>query len=149
MAESNEKKINEKIEEIKKKEEKLKSKIQNYYGKITPDQLIWNLFPNFFIYKLTDLNIISVSLKTNAEGSRIDFAYYSKNRLNFNKITPICEVFDTILKASGNERTESTSSTDCVVSVPNQEPLIKYTITTHNKTNKNLTNKNIILIKNL
>ena len=86
MAES----IEKKIEEIKKEEEKLKSKIQNYYGKITPDQLIWNLFPDFFIYKLTDLNIISVSLKTNAEGSRIDFAYYSKNRLNFNKITPIC-----------------------------------------------------------
>ena len=40
MAESNGKKINEKIEEIKKEEEKLKSKIQNYYGKITPDQLI-------------------------------------------------------------------------------------------------------------
>ena len=146
MAESDEKKINEKIEEIKKEEEKLKSKIQNYYGKITPDQLIWNFFPNFFIYKLTDLNIISVSLKTNAEGSRIDFAYY---RLNFNKITAICEVFDTILNASGNEWTESTSSTDFVVSTLNQEPLIKYTITTHNKTNKNLTNKNIILIKNL
>ena len=149
MAECNEKKINEKINEITKNEKELKSKIENYFGKVTPDQLIWNLFPDFFIYKLRELDIISVSIKTNNQGNRIDFAYYSKNRLNFDKITLICEIFDTILRASGDEWTKSSYSTEYVTSATDREPLIKYNIVTNNFLGINLANKNIIQIKNL
>ena len=148
MAECNEKKINEKIQEIEKDEEKLESKIKNYYGKITPDQLIWNLFPDFFYYKLSYHNIISVSQKTNEQGNRINFAYYCIKRLNFNEIAPICEIFDSILKASGDEWSKSSYSIKHVATAINQNPLIKYDIVTNNFSNINLANKNITQIKN-
>ena len=131
-------------------EEQIKECIFNYFQRnITPEKLVWEIVPDYFIYKLPNLKIISTCIKTNNSGDRIDFSFFVIDYLGFPSIANICEVFDVILKSSSDKWSPASYSTQIIAEVGTARPLIKYTLTTINCSGKNLADRNVIQLKNL
>ena len=98
MAKSNADKLKTKIE---KDEETLKLKVLSFFEEyITPDNIIWELIPDYFVYKLPHLRINSVAIKTNYSGDRIDCSFYVIDYISLVVIVSICEIFDAVLRTS-------------------------------------------------
>ena len=147
MAESNAATLKDKIEEG---EKELKLKIFSYFdAHITPDNLIWELLPDYFVYKLPHLKINSVVIKTNISGDRIDFSFYTIDYISVVVIVSICEIFDTTLRASSDKWDPVTYSHKTITQVSSSVPLIKYTLTAINYSGTRLAQGNVHKLRNL
>ena len=147
MAESN---VEEFKTKIQKDEETLKLKVLSYFdGYITPDNLIWELVPDYFVYKLPHLKINSVTIKTNTSGDRIDFSLFVIDYLPFVVIVSICEVFDTILRTSSTKWESASYSLENIAQVSSAISLVKYTITSVNYSGSRLAQGNVHKLRNL
>ena len=128
----------------------LKQSIVNVFGtEITVENLVWEIVPDYFIYKLPNLKIISCALKTNNEGNRIDFSFFVIDYISFTAIANIFEVFDTIVKSGSDKWTPCSYLTNIITQLVQNKPLIKYTLTTTNSSTQDLADKNIVRLKNL
>ena len=129
-------------------EEILKQSIVNVFGsEITVENLVWEIVPDYFIYKLPNLKIISCSIKTNNEGNRIDFSFFVIDYILFTAIANIFEVFDTIVKSSSDKWSPCSYSTKIIAQILLTKPLIKYILTTINSSTQDLADKNVVRLK--
>ena len=110
---------------------------------------MWEIIPDYFIYKLPNLKIISTCIKTNNSGDRIDFSFFVIDYIDFPSIVNICEVFDVILKSSSDKWSLTSYSNKIITQVETAKPLIKYTLTTINSSGRSLAGRNVNKLKNL
>ena len=112
---------------MKRPKKQLKEKIVNYFqGHISAEVLVWEIVPDYFVYKLPNLEIGFVCLKTNIAGDSIDFSFYVIGHLNLTSIVNICEVVDVVLKASSDKWAPTSYTTEVIAQVTNLQPLVKY-----------------------
>ena len=143
-------KINQLEEEIQKEEEVLKKQILEYHkGNVSPESLLWEILPDYFVFKLPDLLINFVNLKTNIAGDRIDFVFYVTGYLDFKAIVNICQIVDQILKANSNKWDPTSYTSEIIASVSNHFPLVKYKLTTINGSGTNFAKGRVNISKYL
>ena len=131
-------------------EENLEQRIVNVFrSEITVEKLVWEVVPDYFIYKLPNLKIISCSIKTNNEGNKIDFSFFVIDYISFTAIANIFEVFDVIVKSCSDKWSPCSYSTQIIAQIVETKPLIKYTLTTINSSTQDLADKNVVHLKNL
>ena len=131
-------------------EEQLKTSISNYFGsEITSDKLVWEIVPDYFVFKLPNLNIISTSIKTNNSGNKIDFSFFVIDYISFTEIANFCEIVDVIIKSNSDKRNPCSYSTKIIAETSPAKPLIKYTLTTINYSGVKLADRNVVKLKNL
>ena len=147
MAAANEEQLKSQIETG---EETVKEKIVNYFqGHISPETLVWEIVPDYFVYKLPNLRIISVSLKTSISGDRIDFMFYVIGYIPLTSIVNISEVVDVILRLSSDKWAPTSYITKVITQVANEHPLVKYTLSAINYLGTKLAKGNVHVLKNL
>ena len=130
--------------------ENLKQSIVNVFGsEITVEKIVWEIVPDYFLYKLPNLKIISCSIKTNNEGNKIDFSFFVIDYISFTAVANICEVFDVIVNSSSDKWSSCSYSTEIIAQVVQTKPLIKYNLTSINSSTQVLADKNVIHLKNL
>ena len=130
MAAANEEQLKNQIEAD---EKTVKEKIVNYFqGHISPETLVWEILPDYFVFKLQNLQISFVCMKTNIAGDRIDFSFYVIGYLNLASIVNICEVVDVILKSSSDKWAPTSYTTEVIAQVTNVQPLVKYKLSSIN-----------------
>ena len=135
---------------ISAQEEQLKTSISTYFGsEITPDKLVWEILPDYFIFKLPHLRIISTCIKTNNAGDRIDFSFFVIDYISFTEIANICQIVDVIIKSSSDKWNQCSYSTKIVAHTSPAKPLIKYTLTTINCSGVKFADRNVVKLKNL
>ena len=143
-------KINQLEEEIEKEEKLLKSQILEYYkGNVSPESLLWEILPDYFVFKLHELLINFVHLKTNIAGDRIDFVFYVTGYLEFRVIVNICQIVDQILKANSDKWDPTSYTSEIIASVSNCLPLVKYKLTTINGSRTNFAKGKVNISKYL
>ena len=147
MAAANEEQLKSQIETA---EETVKEKIVNYFqGHISPETLVWEILPDYFVYKLQNLKIGFVCLKTNIAGDRIDFSFYVIGHLNLTSIVNICEVVDVVLKASSDKWAPTSYTREVIAQVTNLQPLVKYKLSAINYSGTNFAKGNVCVSKYL
>ena len=147
MAAANEEQLKSQIETP---EEKVKEKIVNYFqGHISPETLVWEIVPDYFVFKLPNLKISFVCLKTNIAGDRIDFSFYVVGYLNITSIVNICEVVDVVLKASSDKWAPTSYTSEVIAQVTNLHPLIKYKLSAINYSGTHFAKGNVNVSKYL
>ena len=135
MAAANEEQLKKEIEAA---EETLKEKVVNYFqGHISPEALVWEILPDYFVFKLPNLQIGFVCMKTNIAGDRIDFSFYVIGYLNLAAIVNICEVVDVILKSSSDKWAPTSYTSEVIAQVTNVQPLVKYKLSAINYSGTN------------
>ena len=111
---------------ISAQEEQLKTSISTYFGsEITPDKLVWEIVPDYFIFKLPHLRIISTTIKTNNAGDRIDFSFFVIDYISFTEIAKICEIVDVIIKSSSDKWNPCSYSSKFITQTLPAKPFIK------------------------
>ena len=147
MAAANE----EQLKRLKEADEKeVKEKIISFFqGHISPETLVWEIVPDYFTYKLPNLRIVSVSLKTNISGDRIDFMFYVIGYIPLTSIVNISEVVDVILRSSCDKWAPTSYTTEVITQVANEHPLVKYTLPAINYSGTKLAKGNVHVLKNL
>ena len=134
MAAANEEQLKNQIEAAK---ETVKEKIVNYFqGHISPETLLWEILPDYFVFKLPNLQISFVCMKTNIAGDRIDFSFYVIGYLNLTSIVNICEVV-VILKSSSDKWAPTSYTSEVIAQVTNIQPLVKYKLSAINYSGTN------------
>ena len=134
MAAANEEQLKNQI----KAEEKVKENIANYFqGHISPETILWEILPDYFVFKLPNLQISFVCMKTNITGDRIDFSFYVIGYLNLTSIVNICEVVDVILKSSSDKWAPTSYTAEVIAQVTNIQPLVKYKLSAINYSGTN------------
>ena len=134
MAAANEEQLKNQIEAAK---ETVKEKIVNYFqGHISPETLLWEILPDYFVFKLPNLQIGFVCMKTNIAGDRIDFSFYVIGYLNLTSIVNICEVV-VILKSSSDKWAPTSYTSEVIAQVTNIQPLVKYKLSAINYSGTN------------
>ena len=147
MAAANEEQLKSQIETV---EETVKEKIVNYFqGHISPETLVWKIVPDYFVFKLPNLEIGFVCLKTNIAGDRIDFLFYVIGHLNLTRIVNICEVIDVVLKASSDKWAPTSYTSEVITQVTNLQPLVKYKLSAINYSGTNFAKGNVCVLKYL
>ena len=101
-------------------------------GDVSVDKLLWKIVPDYFVYKLSNLGIISNCIKTNNEGNKIDFSFFVIDYISFTAIANICEVFDAIVKSSSDKWSPCSYSTQIIAQVTAAKPLVKHTLVINN-----------------
>ena len=147
MAAANEEQLKSQIETA---EETVKEKIVNYFqGHFSPETLVWEIVPDYFVFKLPNLKIGFVCLKTNIAGDRIDFSFYVIEYLNVTSIVNICEVVDVVLKASSDKWAPTSYTSEVIAQVTNLQPLVKYKLSAINYSGTNFAKGNVHVSKYL
>ena len=147
MAAANEEQLKSQIETS---EKTVQEKIVNYFqGHISPETLVWEIVPDYFVFKLPNLEIGFVCLKTNIAGDRIDFCFYVIGHLNLTPIVNICEVVDVVLKASSDKWAPTSYTTEVIAQVTNLQPLVKYKLSAINYSVTNFAKGNVCVSKYL
>ena len=119
--------------EIEAAEKTLANKVFTYFqGPISPEALVWEIVPDYFIYKLPNINIGFVCLKTNISGDRIDFSFYVTDHLSLTAIVNICQIVDVVLKSSSDKWAPISYKSEIIAQVTNMCPLVKYTLSAIN-----------------
>ena len=147
MAAANEEQLKRQVEVG---EELVKEKIISFFqGYVSPETLVWEIVPDYFTYKLPNLRIISVSLKTNISGDRIDFMFYVIGYIPLTSIVNISEVVDVILRSSSDKWAPTSYTTKVITQIANEQPLVKYTLSAINYSGTKLAKGNVRVLKNL
>ena len=147
MATANKEQLESQIEAT---EKTLADKVFTYFeGPIRPEALVWEIVPDYFVYKLPNINIEFVCLKTNISGDRIDFSFYVIEHLNLTAIVNICQIVDVVLKSSSDKWAPTSNKSEIVAQVTNICPLVKYTLSAINYSGTNFAKGRVHLSKYL
>ena len=116
---------------------------------MSPETLVWEIVPDYFNYKLPNLEIGFVCMKTNIAGNRIDFSFYVIGHLNLTTIVNICEAVDVVLKASSDKWAPTSYTSEVVAQVTNLQPLVKYKLSAINCSGTKFAKGNVCVSKYL
>ena len=129
-------------------EESIKTKILEVFGSdIKVDDLVWEIFPDYFKFKLQHLRVVSGCIETSDGGNTIHFSFYVIDNIDISDLSNICSVFDALLRTSSSNWNPCSYSVETIAQVYQEKPLIKYKLTAENFTTEHLAEKNIVHFK--
>ena len=147
MAAANEEQLKSQIEAA---EKTLVDKINTYFQHpISPEGLVWEIVPDYFIFKLPNLKINFVCIKTNIAGDRIDFSFYVIDHISLNSIVNICEVVDVVLKSISDKWSPTSYTSETIAKVTNINHLVKYKLSAINYSGTNFAKGNVFITRYL